>query len=86
MRTIPATACAAPMFMSCALRPVSLWVFWLRTSILVARPAAIRQNWLYGPRLPGAPVLAKITAAAISIKSWRLGLLHQLQNWAVGAA
>ena len=32
---MPATAWAAPMFASCALRPVSLWVFWLRTSIFV---------------------------------------------------
>mmetsp|Transcript_3214 Transcript_3214/g.7835 ORF Transcript_3214/g.7835 Transcript_3214/m.7835 type:complete len:297 (+) Transcript_3214:776-1666(+) len=34
LRTMPATAWAAPMFASWALRPVSLWVFWLRTSIL----------------------------------------------------
>ena len=54
---MPATACAAPMFASCALRPVSLWVFWLRTSIFVGfqpRPAAIRKIGLRACCLPGA--------------------------------
>jgi hypothetical protein len=59
------------MFASCALRPVSRWVFWLRTSIFVY--GRVRQRFGkigYTARVCPAPLLlAKFAAAAISIES-----------------